>query len=86
MLAMRPDQSLSLPIHLATMTNLGNRDNPMNIVDRVNHPIIALANAIVLLAGQFLMPSRTGSMCQTANTVSITPEVGLRKSAQLSLR
>jgi hypothetical protein len=50
MLAMRPGQSLSLPIHLATMTNLDNRDNPMIIVDRMNHPIDALANAILLRA------------------------------------
>jgi hypothetical protein len=83
MLAMRPGQSLSLPIHLATMTNLDNRDNPMNIVDRVNHPIIALANAIVILDRQFLMPRGAGSIGQTTDTVSNPQEVGLRKRAQL---
>jgi len=68
------------------MTNLDNRDNPMIIVDRVHHPIVALANAILLLAGQFLMPRGAGSIGQTTDTVSNPPEVGLRKRAQLSLR
>jgi len=84
MLAMKPAQSLSLPMHLATMTNLDNRDNPMIIVNRVHHPIVALANVILHLAGQFLMPREAGSIGQTTDTVSNPQEVGLRKRAQLS--
>jgi hypothetical protein len=58
----------------------------MNIVDRVHHLIVALANAILFLAGQFLMPRGAGSIGQTTDTVSNPQEVGLRKRAQLSLR
>jgi hypothetical protein len=48
------------------------------------HRIGALVYAIVILAGQFHMPSGKGSMCQTSNTANNAPEIGLRKRAQLS--
>ena len=68
------------------MTNLYNGNHAMVIVDRVHHAVVALAHAIVILAGQLLMPRRTGNICQSVNTVSDTPEVGLRRPTQLSLR
>ena len=47
---------------LAAMTNLDNRHNAMVIVDRIHYTVVALANAIVILAGQFLMPRRAWSI------------------------
>jgi bifunctional pyridoxal-dependent enzyme with beta-cystathionase and maltose regulon repressor activities len=44
------------------MANLDNRHNALVIVDRVHHPIVALANAKVILAGEFFMTRRAGSI------------------------
>jgi hypothetical protein len=42
------------------------------------HPMVALANGIVILAGQFFMTRRAESIGQSANSVSVAPEIGLR--------
>jgi hypothetical protein len=67
------------------MTDLHNCNEAMVVVDRVHYSVVALANAVVILARQFLMTWRTGIMCKTANTVSDATKVGFWKSAKLSL-
>ncbi len=67
------------------MTNLHNGNHTMVIIDRVHDAVVALANAVVFLAEQFLMAWRTGILCETANTVGNAPEIGFWKRPQLSL-
>ena len=67
------------------MTDLHNGNEEAVVVDRVHHAVVALANAIVILARQFFMTWRAGIMCKTVNSASDSTEVGLRKSAKISL-